>query len=1066
MKKNILFIFLSIFFSCCKINHPEIISEDLFLNPPSSTKPRTWMHAMSGNMSKEGMTKDLEAISEAGVGGVMLFTVTHGIPQGNVKFNSPEYYDIVKHAASECERLGLSFGFHNCDGWSSSGGPWISAKESMRYVVYSQTVTDGEKVSVSLPYPTKRENYYEDIAVLTYPALESEIIDADAKFEVTASDDKFNTDIAFDGVMEDFTTITPDKNKPAYIDIKYSEPFPLRSFFACTRTKKADLKLLASDNGKDYELVAIFPVVRTGVSEWCQQGNVKNVSKRYYRIMTDAPVTISEISLSSSSSINDYLNKNGLGRKEDEFLADSKQPTSSMIIDKSKIKDLTSFVDNEGLLSTTLPVGKWTILRIGVTSTSARNRPASNEGRGLECDKFSASALRKHFDSFPKRFIDSVRTVSPQALHYVEIDSYEMGGQNWTDGMLNIFKSEKGYDFKPFLPLLLGKYVDSAETSEEVLRDFRSVCSYLMNDNYFKAFGDLCKQEGIEYYLEPYGPGPFDFLEAAGTCDIPMGEFWMEGRPLFIEPAISGAHIYGKNIVSAESFTATDAINWKGYPAMTKPTGDWAWKKGFNEFMFHRYAHQSNTHVRPGMTMSKWGFNFDRTQTWWLGAGKSWFKYIARGSYMLRIGVPVTDVMVFVGDASPNGTSKGTYFPYKSDAVNSDVLINRTSVKDSKIVLPEGTTYRCLVLKNTDRITMPTLERLCQLAEAGVPVCGILPEKLLGYNDEGKDYTKFKELVSRISSCRNYYKEGDFERMVQEQNIQPDFSVSNCPSGVEMDYVHRHLANGSDLYFISNTDTVSRTFDCSFRVTGMEPELWFAMDGKIEKADNYSIGTDRTEVSINLEPQESVFVVFRNKASVNQKSRIKTINLVSSDYISDDWTVKFMPEYGYDAEIKFPELIDWSKSENDEIKYYSGSALYTKAFNIDADKLSKANEAILDLGNVNISAELTVNGNYVGIKWMKPYKFDIYEYLKAGENTIELNITNEWTNRLIGDQRFPDTSGHSLKSRRMPDWYINNEPMPETQRLTFDIGQFYSSEDSLLPAGLRGPVCLILNSVK
>lgn len=237
MKKNILFIFLSIFFSCCKINHPEIISEDLFLNPPSSTKPRTWMHAMSGNMSKEGMTKDLEAISEAGVGGVMLFTVTHGIPQGNVKFNSPEYYDIVKHAASECERLGLSFGFHNCDGWSSSGGPWISAKESMRYVVYSQTVTDGEKVSVSLPYPTKRENYYEDIAVLAYPALESEIIDADAKFEVTASDDKFNTDIAFDGVMEDFTTITPDKNKPAYIDIKYSEPFPLRSFLLVQEQK-------------------------------------------------------------------------------------------------------------------------------------------------------------------------------------------------------------------------------------------------------------------------------------------------------------------------------------------------------------------------------------------------------------------------------------------------------------------------------------------------------------------------------------------------------------------------------------------------------------------------------------------------------------------------------------------------------------------------------------------------------------------------------------------------------------------------------------------------------------
>ena len=1067
MKKHILFIGSLMAFSSCNINNSEIISEDLFMNPPEDAKPRTWMHAMSGNMSKEGMTKDLEAISEAGIGGVMLFTVTHGIPQGNVKFNSPEYYDIVKHAASECERLGLSFGFHNCDGWSSSGGPWITPEESMKFVVASETVIDGGDINVKLSQPTTRENYYEDIAVLAYPSREAEVIDECTAFKISSSDSNFDINTAFDGVIEHSSKLTPSVNTGmAYIDIVYDKPYPLRSFFISTSTRHIDLKLLASDNGEDYALVSTFPIIKVRPGEWCLQGSFPEVRKKYFRIATKKELAIKEINLSSYSYIKDYIGKSCITRIEDEFLKYSDDFSEKMQIRLNEIKDLTSCLDDKGVLKTALPHGMWTILRIGFTSTSAKNQPSSLEGKGLECDKFSRVVINKHFNNFPKRVIDSVRMVAPNALKYVEIDSYEMGGQNWTQNMLDIFRSYKGYDLKPYLPVILGKYIDSAEISEKVLCDFREVCCKLMNDNYFKAFGDLCKKENLLYYLEPYGPGPFNFLEAAGTCDIPMGEFWMEGYPLFIESAISGAHIYGKNIVSAESFTSGPSINWKGTPAMTKPTGDWAWKKGFNEFMFHRYAHQSNTHVRPGMTMSRWGFNFDRTQTWWLGAGKSWFKYIARGSYMLRLGVPVTDVMVFVGDASPNGTSKGTYFPYKSDAVNSDVLINRTSVKDSKIVLPEGTTYQCLVLKNTDRITMPTLERLCQLAEDGVPVCGVLPEKLLGYNEEGKDYEKLRKLVDRIRSCANYYKEGEFEKMVQEQNIQPDFSVEDCPKGIEMDYAHRHLANGSDLYFISNTDSVNRTFDCCFRVTGMEPELWFAMDGKIEKADNYTIGTDRTEVSINLEPQESVFVVFRNKASVNQKNTVKTVNLVSSDNLSDDWTVKFMPEYGYDAEIKLPELIDWSKSVNDEIKYYSGSAIYTKVFNIDADKLSKANEAILDLGNVNISAELTVNGNYVGIKWMKPYKFDIYKYLKEGENTIELNITNEWTNRLIGDQRFPDTSGHSLKSKRMPDWYINNEPMPETQRLTFDIGEFYNSEDSLLPAGLRGPVCLILNSVK
>ena len=335
MKKHFLFIMFLIAFLGCRTNNSEIISEDLFINPPVNTRPRTMMQAMSGNMSKEGMTKDLEAISEAGIGGVLFFSISHGTPQGNVKFNSSEYYEIMKHATSECERLGLSFGFHNSDGWSSSGGPWITPKESMRFVVSSQVVTDGGNVKLTLPQPTMRENYYEDIAVLAYPALESELLDSEAKFKVFCSDPKFCIKTAFDGVMESYTYIIPGKGqKQAYIDIEYSKPFPLRSFFASTNTKKVDFNIMSSIDGKNYKLVAKFPVTRTGVSEWCQQGNIKNVTAKYYRITTDKPVGVSEIRLSSSTSVHDYLNKNGLGRKEDEFLKDSQLPLSSMIIKK------------------------------------------------------------------------------------------------------------------------------------------------------------------------------------------------------------------------------------------------------------------------------------------------------------------------------------------------------------------------------------------------------------------------------------------------------------------------------------------------------------------------------------------------------------------------------------------------------------------------------------------------------------------------------------------------------------------------------------------------------------
>lgn len=1062
MKSLNILLYTILFFPSCLIQHSEKLSEELFINPPQSVKPRTWMHAMSGNMSKEGMTKDLEAISEAGIGGVLLFTVTHRIPQGNIKFNSPEYYDIVKHAALECERLGLSFGFHNCDGWSSSGGPWITPKESMRFVVSNQVVTDGGNVRIRLPQPTTQVGYYEDIAVLAYPALESDVIDCDAKCIVSCSDPEFDVKTSFDGLMEASTTIAPSKgDKFASIDIVYDKPYPLRSFFASVNTKNVDFSLWSSDNGKDYNFISRFSVIQMKSGEWCQQGSFPVVEKKYFRITTEKPVTVKEIQLSSSTYISNYLAKNCLGRVEDEFLKDSKEPSRKMIIDRSTIKDLLADLDENGVLSTSLPKGKWTIMRIGCTTTAAMNHPASVEGCGLECDKFSLMALEKHFNAFPNRFIDSVRSVAPKALQYVEIDSYEMGGQNWTDGMLDIFRKYKGYDFKPFLPLLLGKYVDSAVTSEEVLSDYREVCARLMNNNYYGAFKQLCEKKGIQYYLEPYGFGPFNFLEAAGVCDVPMGEFWMDGETFFIDPAISGAHIYGKNIVSAESFTSGPNINWKGTPAMTKPTGDWAWKKGFNEFMFHRYTHQSNTHVVPGMSMSQWGFNFDRTQTWWDGAGKSWFKYLARGSYMLRLGIPVTDMLVFIGDGSPNGTSNASYFPYKSDAVNSDVLINRVSVKNSEMVLPEGTTYRFLVLRNTRRVHMKTLERMCELAEAGVPICGDLPETVLGYNKDCIGYEKLNTLVARIKACPNYYSEENFNKMIRDSGITPDFYVKNCPEGIEMDYAHRHLNDGTDIYFISNTDSVNQIFDCSFRVSGLKPELWYAMDGRIEDSDNYFMSSGRTEIHISLEPQESVFVVFREPTSVKSLDKRKIYEIFYSESLNNNWKVKFMPEYGYDKEVDFPVLSDWSKSDNEDIKFYSGKSIYTNTINIDESTLSQSEKVELDLGKVGFSAEVKINGRKVGIKWMKPYKFDVSEYLKIGENIIEIIITNEWTNRLIGDARYPEVGGYKFTDKKMPEWFVDNRPMPATKKMTFDVMQFYKERKQLLPAGLIGPVKVV-----
>lgn len=1059
---NILILF--ILMGCSPGNKYQEISEDDFINPPNWAKPLTWMHIMSGNMTKEGLTKDLEAISDVGIGGVLLFNIAQGIPYGDIEFNSAEHHELLKHAGKECERLGMSFGLHNCDGWTSSGGPWIMPEESMKMLTYRQSVFDGGTLNVKLPQPTMREGFYRDIAVLAYPSFKEDVYDNNNIAKVTSSDNRLNLSIINDKREDELTFLRKEKGKETFVLFDYGKTVPISSVYISSEQKPGKVILTVSDDGRKFKEVKSLFMLNTGKKEWCCLDSFEPVYGRYYKLVFDNSLAIREINLSSQSFISDCLFKNLRGRMDD-IRINRQYGNSIGCIDSDSLLDLSSFLDKDGTLRCTLPSGKWTVMRIGYTSTGARNHPASESGRGLECDKFSKSAIEKHFNSFSQKVIDNIKPVAPNALRFLEIDSYEQGGQNWTEGFEEIFKAKKGYDIRTYLPVLLGKYMDSAQKSEDILDDFREVCCELMADNYYGHFAELCHKNGIEFYLEPYGGGPFNSLFSGGKCDIPMGEFWMNSN-INVKIPVSAAHIYGKNIVSAEAFTSRPEINWKGHPGMAKATGDRAWLHGINEFVFHRYAHQANTHVRPGMTMGHWGFHFDRTQTWWNSAGREWFKYMSRGTYMLQQGVPVVDILVFVGDASPNSAVSISCDGFNYDAVNSDVLKNRITVKDSEMVLPEGISYKVLLLRNCDRIKLETLERICQLVESGVPVVGKLPTRILGYNNSDESFTRMMDLNERIRKSGNYCDEDGLDDLLKNRQIEKDFyTVSG--NHHSYDFVHRRMGNGTDIYFISNMDSIPDKMVCNFRVGGKIPELWYAMDGRIVSADKYSVHKNRTEVTIDLNANESVFIVFRNKA-VNKDFELKreSQEIVEKD-LTNDWTVEFNKEYGLDTLAFFPKLTDLSRSDNDEIKYYSGTSVYRKEIIIDDDEYKGTNKALLNLGKVYICAEIFVNGNYVSTKWIAPFETDIYKYLKPGVNKLEIIVTNQWTNRLIGDERYPkqdDGYVHDtyIPTHKMKEWYVKNRPMPEGPRITFCTGQFYSKDDPLIPAGLVGPVSLHL----
>lgn len=1003
MRFKIIYLFLFLFLSVT-LNAQLLESE--FLNPPAQEKPKTWMHSMSGNMSKEGMTKDLEAISSAGIGGVLMFNVTHTIPNGKVRFNSLEHISIYKHAAADCERLNLSFGIHNCDGWTSSGGPWVTPENSMKQVVFSEMVQlGGGKFEMMFPEPTARSGYYKDIAVIAYPAKENELIDAAAEPIVTSSDVKFDVLLATNGRLDAMTEIKGSVAKPQWIQFNFNKPFCLRSVFMPYEKGIGDsgeTNLLISDDGVQFKKVADLKSQRLGKREHCFDDCFDGITARFFRIETNATLKIREIDLRSTVFFKNRLARVSMYKIEDKNIKPLQESDVKDVICRKDIVNLSNYLDENGILKATLPKGNWTIMRFGYTVTGATNSPASSEGSVLEIDKMDKKALEIHFNAYVKNVLDAAKTVAPNALQYVEIDSYEVGSQNWTQGFEKQFSQHYNYDIIPFLPLYAGKFVDNAQTTNAVLWDIRNFNSKLITDNYFNYFSELCHARGLISYIEPYSfNASFNELDATKNVDITMGEFWMHQK-FQTETAVSGARIYGKNIVSAESFSANSQFNWKTHPATMKPTGDKAWTFGINEFMFHRFTHQANTHVVPGMTMSQWGSHIDRTQTWWNNAGAEWFKYIARGQYLLRQGVPVSKLLVFVGDGSPNSIEQRRSFkpaiPYSInfDCINADALINRIAVKAGKLVLPNGLTYDALALANNDILSYKTIQKLYELSEKGAIIIAKKTTQKGGFEASDYNMESFNKLTDAIWNSKKTYPNFNWEEIFIENNIAADLTIEGRN---DVNYIHRK-SDKEDIYFFCNPDSVKQNFVCTFNISGKLPEFWDAATGKVITSGRFKLINNKTILPVKLEPKGSVFVIFRKpienrsyctdltlnvdeiELSIDENKQLNVLtstngvyklllnngvnkalevkNIPSEMVLENPWELSFQKQFGIDTVVNLHRLQDWTTFDNFDIKHYSGTATYRTSFDVNSTLLTK-NSLILDLGEVNIAAKVFVN---------------------------------------------------------------------------------------------------------
>ena len=959
--------------------------EEQFKNPPVFARPYVWWHWMGSNFSKEGITKDLEAMKAQGIGGATIFNLSSAVQESHAPtlnnpwpeqtYRSPAYWEAIRFAASEARRLGLEIGLHNTVGYSTTGGPWINEQRSMQHLVWSDTtVTGGGDISLRLKAP-----------------------------------------------------------------------------------------MLIADEG------------------WGKTGRKITFYKDLFVLAVPA------------------------GKRK---------------ITSGEVLELTTTYQPESGLKCRLPSGNWTIYRMGHAAIGRPPHPIPDDvlGKALEADKMSKEQSVFHWNAVLDPFKEHLGEFLGNSFKHMLIDSYEAGNQNWTPGFREEFIKKKGYDPVPWIAAFtqtVGTSIDSKDRriieSEDQTsrfdRDYKDAINQLFFDNGWNIGKQKLKEAKLNLQMEPYG-GPFETPRGVALADVPMAEFWTGGIG-GISPAVpASARAAGKTVVGAEAFTGRpETSQFTEDPAFLKPSADKNYALGINRMILHHWVHQPfDDRYQPGMGMGWWGTHFGRNQTW-AEPGKAFFSYLGRCQVMLQYGEQPADYLCL-------DKVEG----YADLLSTSQFLSGDIKVKNGKIFLSSGRTYAFLFVPGEGEMLPEVARKIKRLVAEGATVVAIKPLR----SPSLKDYPQCDEVLKKLgnkvwgSGTSNKYKNGfiftRIEDALAKTNVKRDFQVMQAVSPSEIKIAHRHTPD-TDLFFVANQSEKAQTVAVSFRISGKMPELWQAEDGSISRAPVWEEKDGRTTVWLNLKGIQSVFVVFRSaqtktdhavavtskdtafhwnsrtdgngsgfigasnqgQAEICYASGVKKVVEFSPkgpSPISGPWKVTFSPKNDKKFEMDFPALIDFSQHSSKEVNYFSGTATYRQIMVLEASDFKENQRIILDLGVMNDIAEVHMNGKSLGVLWYPPYSVDVTEALKTGENQLEIAVTNNWANRLIGDEKEPaDFEWGKDRGEKMgramlayPDWFIKNLPRPSQGRKTFSIWYYYRNDSKLKPAGLVGPVRLVYKS--
>ncbi|MDB5267031.1 MAG: glycoside hydrolase [Hymenobacter sp.] len=1078
-----------------------------FQAPPQSARPRVWWHWMQGNITRAGIRQDLLWMQRSGIGGFQNFDANLATPQvvsKRLAYMTPEWKDAFRYTTRLTDSLHLEMGVAGSPGWSESGGPWVKPEDGMKKVVWTETRVKGGTTRVVVPKPSgvagpfqnipkqpefgmtaePGPSYYQDVAVIAYKLPEADKTLSELGATVTSSGGRFQLAQLTDGDLGTTALLPPDAAHGfAWIQFAFPRPQTIRAITMVGGGSMgnfgmggdaADARALeASDDGVHFKPVSLIP--RGAVLQ--QTVSVPETTARYFRVTVKTPppimdmaavfmgtkpappksspgTEIAEIVLHPVARVNRFEEKAAFAPASG--LHQLMTLAAPNAINPANIIDLTGKLDAAGTLSWAALAGSWMVVRFGYSLTGIVNHPATPEATGLEVDKLDPVAVKKYFSTYLDMYQDATGGLmgSKGGLQYLVTDSWEAGAQNWTPNLPQEFQKRRGYSLLPWLPVLTGHVVKTAQASEQFLFDYRQTLSDLVAAYHYDALTDILAARGLKRYTESHEVGRAliaDGMEVKRRAAVPMSAMWtpspivnggdQTGYQADDRESASVAHLYGQNLAAAESMTAM-GLGGSAYsyaPENLKPTADLEFASGINRIMIHSMVHQPVEDKLPGLGLGPFGQWFNRHETW-ADQASAWTSYLARTSYMLQQGRFVADIVYYYGEGQNITDLFGKQLPripegYNYDFINADALVHLLSVKNGKLVTPSGMSYRVLVLDSSARqMSVPVLRKLHDLVKAGATVAGMKPVSTPSLSDDPQE---FQRLVGEIWGGKNpnVSTGKSLGAVLASLQVAPDFAYAKPQPTTKLLYVHRTLPDG-EVYWVNSRNDASQLLEATFRVAGRAPQLWHPETGKMEAA-SYTIANGLTKVTLPLAPNDAVFVVFRN-AATKPSFTVPVATEQKLAAFAEDWQVAFQPNRGAPASASFTKLASYTENSTAGIKYFSGTAIYTKTITAPARWFGSNGQLWLDLGEVKNLAEVVVNGQPLGVVWKKPFRVDVTNALKPGNNQVEIKVTSLWVNRLVGDAQ-PGVTG----------------------KITYTSLLFYQADAKLLPSGLLGPVVLL-----